>query len=71
VRATVHDIHAALAGDLPERRDALRVLLSLERLRVFADPERGFRVEGLLRVLLMEPAREGAGPVLKLVAGGR
>jgi|SRR5271157_1291923 len=42
------------------------------RLRVSADPERGFRVEGLLRVPLTEPARdlEGRQAGLEVGSGG-
>jgi len=57
----------------PESRAALRSLLGNRRLRVGPDPDRGFRVEGLLEVELeTRTARGGAPePFDCVVAGGR
>jgi DNA invertase Pin-like site-specific DNA recombinase len=57
----------------PESRAALRSLLRNRRLRVGPDPDRGFRVEGLLEVELeTRTARGGAPePFDCVVAGGR
>jgi hypothetical protein len=50
---------------------ALRAVLKDGRLRVSADPERRFRVEGLFRVPLTEPARELEGRKAGLEVGSR
>jgi DNA invertase Pin-like site-specific DNA recombinase len=79
IERTIRDLHAALVGDLPERRDALRALLGPERLRVYPDREKGFRLEGALRIRLDAPSsrsREGAsygsgGPLHPRRAGPR
>ena len=49
----MHDVQewrAAFEGSPDDARQALRTLLAGERMRVYLDAERGFRVEGLLRV---------------------
>jgi hypothetical protein len=51
-----------LEGAPEERRAALQAVLGGERLQVLPDLERGFRVEGLVRVRLeAEPARKPGG----------
>jgi len=62
------------ALDGPESRAALRSLLGDRRLQVGPDPERGFRVDGLLEVEIESGSRPGcAGPgrLARDVAGGR
>jgi hypothetical protein len=62
-------------GREPEAcRQVLEHLLGDGRLRVHADPERGYRVEGTVRLRLeCENARhhEGHRAVSRVVAGGR
>jgi len=53
----------------PESRAALRSLLANRRLRVGPDPERGFRVEGLLEVELETRTARGGAPELFNGAG--
>jgi len=60
-----------LEGDDTARRDALRALLGPERLGVYPDSEKGFRLEGALRVRLEPSARAAAERRAKQVAGGR
>jgi len=71
VEQTIRDIHEALTGDAAERRTALRALLGPDRLRVYPDREKGFRLEKALRVRLEPPARSEAGRGAKQVAGAR
>ena len=66
----IREVRAALVGDAAARRDVLRALLGAERFRVYADTERGFRLEGALRVRLEPPARVEPGRGEGLVAGG-
>jgi hypothetical protein len=70
IEAALREIQTALAGDDTARRDALRALLGPERLRVYPDAEKGFRLEGALRVRLEPSARPAAGRRAKQVAGG-
>jgi len=71
IETALLEIHTALAGDDTARRDALRALLGPDRLRVYPDAEKGFRLEGALRVRLEPSARAGAERRAKQVAGGR
>jgi len=71
VEAVIHNVHAALTGDATGRREALRALLGPDRLRVYPDREKGFRLEGALRVRLEPPARAAAERGAKQVAGER
>lgn len=48
VEASVREMRAAFEGDATERRVAFRALLGASKIRVLADPERTFRVEGVL-----------------------
>src|SRR5690606_5457582 len=64
IERRVLDFRAALEGAPDHAQRALRSLLGGERLRVYSDDARGFRVEGLLRVPISseppgEPASEG------------
>jgi DNA invertase Pin-like site-specific DNA recombinase len=72
--AVVHhakEWQAAFEGSPDHARHALRALLGDERMRVYSDDERGFRVEGLLRVPTSgEPFREGSERLACGVAGG-
>jgi DNA invertase Pin-like site-specific DNA recombinase len=72
--AVVHhakEWQAAFEGSPDHARRALRALLGDERMRVYSDAERGFRVEGLLRVPTSgEPFREGSERLACGVAGG-
>ena len=62
IEQRVCEMRAALEGAPDERRAALKAFLGGDRLRVLPDAERGFRVEGLLRVRLKaEPARNQKG----------
>ena len=72
IEERVHDLRKALDGSPDERRAALLAVVRDGRFRVFADHERGFRVEGLLRVPLTEPARdrEGRRAGLEVGSGG-
>jgi DNA invertase Pin-like site-specific DNA recombinase len=56
----------------PESRAALRALLGNRRLQVGPDPERGFRVDGLLEVEIEAGNGRGSrpGPFARDVAGG-
>lgn len=55
---TVREINEALAGDVERARGVLRALLGDRRLRVGPDPERGFRMDGMLELTLEgQPAR--------------
>jgi len=59
IEQRICEMRAALEGAADERRAALKAFLGDDRLRVLPDAERGFRVEGLLRVRLEAgPARE-------------
>jgi len=62
IEQRICEMRAALEGAADERRAALKAFLGDDRLRVLPDAERGFRVEGLLRVRLEAgPARELEG----------
>jgi len=58
----LHDLVVLRGMDLPEAfggapdacRPALRVLLDGERMRLYADPERTFRAQGLFRLAGLE-----------------
>ena len=70
VMADVQDWHSAFDGS-PDARRALRALLAGERMRVYSDGERGFRVEGMLRVpTSSEPPGGGSERFACGVAGG-
>jgi hypothetical protein len=62
-RGRVLEIRGAFAGNDSHRRTALRALLCGRRLQVAPDPDRGFRVDGLLEVVLETnpPPQEGRG----------
>jgi hypothetical protein len=64
--ARVREIRGALEGHEEERRAALRALLAGDRLRVGPDPERGYRVDGMLAVGATVPPSWGH----RDVAGG-
>jgi hypothetical protein len=70
IEAAIRDLRGALAGDTEARRDALRALLGAERLRVYPDAEKGFRLEGAVRLRLEAPAPVRPGRGLDQVAGG-
>jgi hypothetical protein len=65
IEAAIRDLRGALAGDADARREALRALLGAERLRVYPDAEKGFRLEGAVRLRLEAPApvRPGRGSI--------
>src|SRR5271167_5099293 len=62
-------------GDPDQSRTALRLLLGGRRLRVGADAERGFRVDGLLEIEVEIDATAAQDPdpgrLVREVAGGR
>jgi hypothetical protein len=74
IEASVLEMRAAFAGDSDSRRAAFRALLGESRMRVFADPDRTFRVEGIFRLPLetrtARPPQEEAGRFKSVVAGG-
>ena len=69
-RGHPRDPHAALVGDDLTRHDTLRALLGPDRLRVYSDAGRGFRLEGTLRLRLEPSARPATERRAKQVAGG-
>jgi len=70
IEAALREMHTALEGDDTARRDTLRALLGPDRLRVYPDAEKGFRLEGALRVRLEPSAHPAARRRAKQVAGG-
>lgn len=73
-RPRVLDYRGLLESSPEDGRRALRALLAGERMRVYSDTERGFRVEGLFRVpLTHEPPGDlsHSGRFDCVVAGGR
>jgi hypothetical protein len=73
VERRVLDLRTTLDSEPEAARRAMRRLLGGERLRVYSDPDRGFRVEGILRVPLNDepPGTEASGRFDCWVAGGR
>ena len=71
IEATLTEIHAALAGDPTERREALRALLGAERLRIYPHAEKGFHLEGTLRVRIEDAPHPLSSGGHRYVAGGR
>jgi len=63
-------MRAAFEGSADARLDAFRALLGDRRMRVFPDPERRFRVEGLFELSLeMADARAAQGHRASAVCG--
>ncbi len=79
LEAALADLGSALRASPDRAREALRRLLPGRRLQVAPDPQRGFRVEGLLRLEIRmpsEPASEGiryggSGGALRAIADSR
>ena len=71
VRSKLDDVAGVLARGPQEARGALSALLAGRRLAVHADEDRGFRVEGVLRLgLETRNARDSEGPGrFRMVAG--
>lgn len=73
IEARVLEMRAAFHASAEDQRAAFRGLLGDRRMRVGADPERGFRVEGVFSLALEMPnarAYEGPGRRQSVVAGG-
>ena len=69
----VLDLRRAFEGAPEESRSALRVLLDGERMRVYADADQAFRVEGVYRLALengTDRNLDDSGRFDCLVAGG-
>jgi len=70
IEARVLEMRAAFEGSADARLDAFRALLGDRRMRVFPDPERRFRVEGLFELSLeMADARAAQGHRASAVCG--
>jgi len=55
VEARVLEMREAFEGSPEKRRDAFRALLGDRRMRVYPDPDRCFRIEGLFELALETP----------------
>jgi hypothetical protein len=69
LEAAVRDLLTVFASRTGQARDVLRKALAGDRLKVRPDPERGYVVEGMLRVTVSAARSARPGPTDREVAG--